>query len=298
MGSISWLQALSYLSFAVLVIGVGWKFVTYWKMPIHLRWELYPIPHEKKDGSYFEEMDWWQKKQKKHYVNQFIFMAQEILFIRVLYHHNRKMWFVSFPFHFGLYLVIGWLALLIVGAIFTALGASPGVVGSVQAVAKLVGVVGLVLGAAGCLGLLFIRLTSEELKDYTAPVDYFNLIFILSVMGSGILAWLTVDSDFVAARNYFQGLITFKPVELPGPVLAVHIALFSLFFLYLPFTHMTHFVMKYLMWDKVRFEDEPNLRGSAVAAHVAKALTYTQNWSAPHMHKGTTWSETATRGVE
>ena len=90
----------------------------------------------------------------------------------------------------------------------------------------------------------------------------------------------------------------FTPAAIPGCVLAAHITLFALFLIYVPFTHMTHFVMKYFMWDKVRFEDEPNLKGSAVGSKVAVALNYTQNWSAPHMHKGTKWSETATKGVE
>lgn len=298
MSSIAWLSALSYLSFAVLIVGVGWKVIKYMNMPIHLRWELYPIPHEKKDGSYFEEVDWWKKPRHKHYLNQAFFMAQEILFIRALYHHNRKMWYASFPFHFGLYLVLGWLALLVGGAALTAFGAPAGAVNGIQMAAKVVGVIGLTLGAIGSLGLLLIRATAEELKNYTAPVDYFNLFFILAVMGTGILSWLTVDPDFVVARTYIQSLITFKAIQVPGPVFAVHIILFSLFFLYLPFTHMTHFVMKYFMWDKVRFEDEPNFRGSAVERKVAAALTYTQTWSAPHMHSGTKWSETASKGVK
>ena len=61
---------------------------------------------------------------------------------------------------------------------------------------------------------------------------------------------------------------------------------------------MAHFILKYFMWDEVRFEDEPNVRGSAVESKVAKALSYTQNWSAPHMQPGKKWSETATKGVE
>jgi len=70
--------------------------------------------------------------------------------------------------------------------------------------------------------------------------------------------------------------------------MVVYISLFSLFLIYLPFTH----------WDKVRFEDEPNFRGSTIESKVAAALNYTQNWSAPHIHSGEKWSETASKGVE
>ena len=141
-------------------------------------------------------------------------------------------------------------------------------------------------------------MTSEELQDYTAPVDFFNLLFLLAVVGTGLISWLTVDTGFITVRDYLKGLVTLSPAAAPGGILTAHIVLFSLFLIYVPFTHMTHFVMKYFMWDKVRFEDEPNLKGSALGSKVAEVLNYKQNWSAPHMHKGTKWSETATKGVE
>jgi nitrate reductase gamma subunit len=267
-------------------------------MPIHLRWELYPIPHEKKDGSYFEEVDWWKKPRKKHYLNQIIFMAQEILFIRALYHHNRKMWYASFPFHFGLYLVIGWLALLVGGALLKIFWVASGLAETLLAVAVVVGVTGMILGIIGCVGLLIIRATSSDLHGYTAPVDYFNILFIFAVLGSGIIAWVSADPRFSIVQEYIRRLITFSAATTTSKTIAWHIALFSLFLIYLPFTHMTHFFMKYFMWDKVRFEDEPNFRGSDMEGKIAKALTYTQNWSAPHIQTGKKWSETASKGVE
>jgi nitrate reductase gamma subunit len=298
MGSISWLQCLAYISFIVFVVGILTRVIRIYRMPIHLRWELYPIPHEKKDGSYFEELDWWTKPRKKHFLNHIIFMTQEIIFIRALYHHNRKLWYASFPFHFGLYLIMGWLALLLFGALLNAFGLAAGLANLIQTLAVIVGVVGLILGIIGCVSLIIRRITAEELQGYTAPVDYFNLVFILAVLGSGLIAWIFSDPTFISMREYLKGLITFKPVEGPSAIIALHIALFSLFLIYLPFTHMTHFVMKYFMWDKVRFEDEPNIRGSAIESKVAKVLNYKQNWSAPHIQSGKKWSETASKGVE
>lgn len=294
----TWLAYLSYISGLVLVVGVVSKVIKYLRMPIHLRWELYPIPHEKKDGSYFEEIDWWKKSRKKHYFNQIIFMAQEIFFIRALYHHNRKMWYASFPFHFGLYLVIGWLALLVGGALLKIFGVPGGLAEAVQTMEVGVGVAGMSLGTVGCVELLIMRATNSDLKGYTAPADYFNIFFILGVLGSGIIAWVFADPHFAVVQEYIRGLITFSAAVTPSKAVAWHITLFSLFLIYLPFTHMTHFFMKYFMWDKVRFEDEPNLRGSVVESKVAKALTYTQNWSAPHIQTGSKWSETASKGVE
>jgi nitrate reductase gamma subunit len=294
----TWLPYLSYISLLVLVGGIVAKVIKYIRMPIHLRWELYPIPHEKKDGSYFEEIDWWKKPRKKHHLNQIIFMTQEILFIRALYHHNRKMWYASFPFHFGLYLVIAWLALLVVGALLKIFGVASGLAETLQSVAVVVGVAGMILGTIGCVGLLIMRATTSDLKGYTAPTDYFNILFILAVLGSGIIAWISADPHFLVVQEYIRGLITFSAAATPSKTIAWHITLFSLFLIYLPFTHMTHFFMKYFMWDKVRFEDEPNFRGSRIEGKIAKALNYTQNWSAPHIQTGKKWSETASKGVE
>jgi len=298
MSTVTWLPYVAYLSLLIFVVGLLGRALRYFVMPIHLRWELYPVPHEKKEGSYFEEVDWWKKPRKKHYLNQLMFMAVEILLVRALYHHNRRLWYASFPFHFGLYLVIGWLVLLLLGAIGNAFGLASGLIDAVQILAIVVGWIGFVLGILGCIGLIIKRATAEELQGYTAPVDFFNLIFILAVLGTGIAAWIISDPNFLGVRAFIGGLITFKPVALPSALLAAHIVLFSLFLMYLPFTHMSHMVMKYFMWDKVRFEDEPNVRGSAVESKVAIALSYTQNWSAPHIQSGKKWSETASKGVE
>ncbi|HPD61495.1 MAG TPA: respiratory nitrate reductase subunit gamma [Thermodesulfobacteriota bacterium] len=292
------LPFLSYISVLVLVVGIVAKVIKYLKMPIHLRWELYPLTHEKKEGSYFEEMNWWKKPRKKHYFNQLIFMAQEILFIRALYHYNRKMWYASFPFHFGLYLVMGWLALLVVGALLQIFGVAPILAETVQSIAVVVGVTGMILGTIGCAGLLIMRSITSDLKGYTAPIDYFNILFIFVVLVSGIITWTSSDSHFAGVQEYIRGLITFSSTGTPNKTIAWHIALFSLLLIYLPFTHMTHFFMKYFMWDKVRFDNEPNLRGSVIESKITKVLTYTQNWSAPHIQTGTKWIETISRGIE
>ena len=79
-------------------------------MPVHLRWDLYPIPHEKGKhhygGSYFEEIDWWTKPAEVSVTNELKEMSKEIIFIQSMYHNNRPLWMFSFPFHFGLYLSI------------------------------------------------------------------------------------------------------------------------------------------------------------------------------------------------
>jgi len=113
------LQLLMYFSVLICGIGIARKVFKYVRMPIHLRWELYPVAHEGKDygGSYYEEVEWWAKSRKRSVIDELKFMIPEILFIRALYNHNRKLWIASFPFHGGLYVTICFLFLLVIGAV-------------------------------------------------------------------------------------------------------------------------------------------------------------------------------------
>ena len=104
------LQLFFYASILAFVIGTVYKLIKLSRMPLHLRWDLYPIPHEKGKGdyggSYYEEVEWWTKPASVSISSEVKEMAKEILFIQSMYHNNRPLWLFSFPFHFGLYLSI------------------------------------------------------------------------------------------------------------------------------------------------------------------------------------------------
>ena len=111
---------ISYLGIAFFLVAVAARFVMWSKMPMHLRWELYPVAHEgggraAYGGSYLEESDWWQKPRQVSLVGELKSMVPEILFLVALREHNRKLWTRSFPFHFGLYLVAAATILMIAG---------------------------------------------------------------------------------------------------------------------------------------------------------------------------------------
>ena len=66
MESISWLQIVTYLLCAAIIIAFATRFLRYLIMPTHLRWELYPLASEKKrtwGGSYLEEPEWWTREK-------------------------------------------------------------------------------------------------------------------------------------------------------------------------------------------------------------------------------------------
>ena len=113
----SLLYVLIYVSTLVFLIACTVRAVHYARLPLHLRWELYPVPHEeperaKHGGSYFESTDWWKKPTPFNLVGELKSMLPEMLFQKGLWEFNRDDVVFSFPFHFGLYLLIGSTALL------------------------------------------------------------------------------------------------------------------------------------------------------------------------------------------
>ena len=116
---------IAYLGIVFFLIAVAVRFVFWSRMPMHVRWELYPVAHEgggraAYGGSYLEETDWWQKPRQVSLLGELKVMVPEILFLVALREHNRKLWTRSFPFHFGLYLVGGTTVLMMVGGLVAA----------------------------------------------------------------------------------------------------------------------------------------------------------------------------------
>nr|CAJ31183.1 protein involved in electron ransfer [uncultured sulfate-reducing bacterium] len=297
------LQLLMYVAYAFLFIGTGYRAYKMANMPVHLRWDLYPIPHEKGKGhyggSYFEEVDWWTKPAEVSLRSELKEMGKEILFIQSMYHNNRSLWMFSFPFHFGLYLSIVFVLLIFFGAFLGLVGWSVSPEGN--ALAKAVyyatiplGIIGPALGALGVFGLLVSRMTRTELQRTSVRTDYFNLVLLLAVFVSGLIVWATQDTSYAHTRAFIASLISFKPAASVSSGFTTHMILAAAFLIYMPFTHMTHFVGKYFTYHKVRWEDERNVRGSELEKRITQALGYELTWSAPHIKTGGTWAEAAT----
>jgi nitrate reductase gamma subunit len=118
------LYLLTYFSILVFFLLVISKIFKYASAPIHVRWELYPVAHESKrnkyGGSYYEEAEWWKKKVKKNHIAELWAMFEEIIFLKGVFLHNKKLWIFSFPFHLGLYLVTFTTFLIFLSAILDA----------------------------------------------------------------------------------------------------------------------------------------------------------------------------------
>jgi nitrate reductase gamma subunit len=293
-----------YAAAIVFVLACIVRVVRYARVPVHLRWELYPVPHEDPDrvkhgGSYFEELEWWNKPTHFNLLGELRFMVPEMLFLKGLHEFNRMLWYRSFPFHFGLYLLIGTLAMLTLGAALSVfaptLMAHP--LGyALSWLPTLTGTAGLGLALLGALGLLVRRVTDEDLKIYTTKGDIFNLLFFIvafGVVAAGCLVRPTSAPDLLAIS---KGLITFDTsIEIPG-LLAAGLFLSGILVAYIPMTHMSHFIAKYFTYHSVRWDDAPNRRGGKLEARLAEYLTYRPTWAAAHVGADgkKTWAQVAT----
>ncbi|MDX9857291.1 MAG: hypothetical protein RBT76_05840 [candidate division Zixibacteria bacterium] len=297
------LQIVTYAAVAVSVIAMLAKIIRYATAPEHMRWELYPVPHEKGraeyGGSYLEELDWWTKKRHTDTVNELREMAAEVLLLKGVYHHNKTVWTWSLPFHVGLYLCIGWLVLLLMGAVLTALIGSPGPDAAfggkaIHYLTVLCGYAGLGLSGIGALGLFVWRLSDRDQRKYNSPMEYVNLLFFVVVSAVAIAAQATLDPSFVALRQFVHSLVTFASFDSPGALFSAEVVLVSVLIAYIPLTRMSHFVAKYFLYHSVRWNDTPNERGSKMEKRVMELLNQKVGWSAPHMGAGKTWADAVT----
>jgi nitrate reductase gamma subunit len=298
MGGPAALAGLTYLAVLVFIAGVIARAAKYARAPMHLRWELYPVPHEKGrayGGSYFEELDWWTHPREKSLSAEIRAMLEEMLLIKSLWRHNRLQWYASFPFHFGLYLLVGLIVLLSVGAgIAPVLGEASSLWNGYQILTSAVGFTGLAAATLGAILLLRRRIVDPVLREASSSADYFNLAFLLAVFLSAGFAAVAADPTFVLLRGYVRGVLTLNPVPAVHSAVATEVGLTSLFMIYLPFTHMTHFVAKYFTYHQVRWDDAPNLNDAAIQARMQVNLGRTVGWSAPHIQSDKSWAEAAT----
>ncbi len=284
-----------YASLAAAVVTMLLRFAMWARMPMHLRWELYPVAHEGSrahyGGSYLEESRWWEKPREVSLLGEARVMIPEILFLHCLWENNRPLWLRSFPFHFGLYLLIGGTALLAADGVLGALWPdwSQEAAGAFLRVTVQVALyAGLGLGTLGALGLLQRRLADPRLRVLSSGADILNLLLFALALGVGLITALLLDRDLSLASAFWGNLLTLGLDSFPyaGPEAAlplISLALLCGLAVYVPTTHMSHFIGKYFAYHDIRWNDAPNLPGGEDEAVVARLLQRPVSWAAPHI---------------
>ncbi len=285
---------IAYVAIVAFMGAVVAKILDYKRLPQHVRWELYPVAHEEGDrakygGSYYEDVDWWKRERSQSRLGELKVMIPEILLLKGVWEHNRPLWWVSFPFHFGLYLLVGFAGLILLGAVAQAAGLSiypgaSGAMGLLLLATSVLGPVAFGLCALGALGLLLRRLTNEELRNYSSPGNYLNLALFLVVLAVATYTWRVADPEFFLMRGFVHSLITFKLARFSSGLLALEMILIFGLLAYIPLTHMSHFFMKYFLWHDIRWGDAPNIDTPETDRRIQQALGQPVSWAAEHVH--------------
>ena len=291
----------AYLGTIACVAMVALKVMNYLKKPPHVRWELYPVGHETTQrlaygGSFREDVDWWKNQRQTSLCNSIKVMATEVLLLHATFEHNKPLWSRTYPFHLGLYFLLGGFFLTVFAALAQLVGVEPGVfltaVGNLVQVFSLLGFIGVIGGAAA---LIHRRLKQEDLRKYSTREHFFNLGAFLVLGLVGLLAWLGNPSFFALGRDFIASMLSFQFAD-PGSVMfSLYIILGFMLAAYVPASHMGHFFMKYFLYHDIRWDDRPTKNNPNMLKKIEEGLNYTVSWNAPHI-KGDgqkTWTEVA-----
>jgi len=295
------LAILTYVAYAFIIIMYGRKAIKYAKMPLHLRWDLYPVIHKNRrnhGGSHYDDLEWWKKPRRRRFIESILFILKDNFYLGEYFHQNRGYWFVLFPWHVGFILIITLHVLCFFAALTMVFGLpvsaeSPNIFGRVFYYSVLItGVGSFLTGSFGSIGMIIKRLTNRDLRAYASPMNYFNYLFLLALFLSGFCTWYFFDPTFSGYMQFWKGLITLSPinVELAS---AIHIVLFALVLVYLPFTRSMHYITRFFAFLWVNWDDKPNLKGSEIEKKVQRCLNQPLSWSAPHIRSGQKWADLA-----
>jgi nitrate reductase gamma subunit len=292
------LTVFTYFAYVFIVVMYAVKIVKYLSLPVHLRWELYPVIHEEKRGygSCFEELEWWTKVRRKSHIRGVIYLLKEYLHLGEYFKRHFSYWIVLYPWHVGFILIILFHILCFLCGVFMAAGLnisrdSADVSGRMlYYVVIVVGGTSFISGSIGSIGLPLKRIYDRNLRIYATPLNYVSYLLTSVVFLSGLYAWYTVDPALSEYREFWKGLVTLHFVSVQGAS-AIHIFVFNLFLIYLPYTRSMHYITRFFAFFLIRWDDEPNVQGCNLEKELIKLQNQKVTWAGPHIGSGNRWSD-------
>jgi nitrate reductase gamma subunit len=283
-----------------------YRSIKYARMPVHLRWELYPVPHEggrKYGGSYLQEREWWTKPRQRNFLQDIIYIVRDYLTFHQYFRLNRGYWSVLYLWHVGFYLIVLFHGLVAIGAFCEIAGvdikAGTGNAGTsfFYYLTIVTGVAGFALGCLGSIGVFIRRRTDEDLRAFASIKNYFSYVFYFAVFASGIASF-GIDPNFAVYREFYHAVFTLDSAVHVDAALVIHALLFAAFLFYMPSTQAMHYATKFFAFFAIRWNDAPNLRGGNVDKKLETLLKQPVTWSAPHIRDRGNWVDVATSEVE
>ncbi len=279
-------MALLFAAIAIFIAGNLYRALKILRMPAHLRWELYPLPHGPRDrqlygGSYFEETEWWTKPPEASRTGELVFMLEEVLFLKGVWQRYRALWPWSWLLHVGLYSLVA-AAVLGTVAQFTA-KATLGAGSTMMAALRVISWVAMSTGLAGTLGLITLRATSPRLRPYTSRGVFLNLAVIAAMFATGLVGMIFEPAMVESMLGLLGALLGLRDLPTLSAIAIGHVGVVAVFLAYFPFTHMTHAYMKFFAYHSVRWDDAPAATDPATQLSVTESLGRAVSWTAPHI---------------
>lgn len=264
--------------------------------PLHVRWELYPVPHEGKKssygGSFMEHTEWWRGHRHVEHLYDVLGIFKEVLLLEATFKHNNKLWFRTYPFHFGLYMLMGGTIILVITVLCGLLGASEiwnakaamgGVVTFIHNVINAIVLIGAFGIVGGGIALICRRRSDPGLRVYTSNEHYLNIgAFVL--FGLLTLAAWAVNPDYaVLAATFIHNLMTAEFTDLGSVTFILSMLCGFFVLLWIPLSNMQHLLLKYFMYHDIRWGDTPTNESVKNQAIIPELLKKNVTWSAPHI---------------
>lgn len=213
-------QVLPYITVAVFVLGVGYRFLLWLKTPAPLKIPLTPGP-----------------KTPSGVIGR---LAVEVATFRSLLYSGPWLWAGGWLTHFMLLLIIAGhlVGISTLGREFMPLGFTAEQ--STRASALLGSVLGLAI-IPPIIYLLGRRAWNERVRYASAFSDYFALALILLIVVTGDYMRLLSPIDLALVKSYVANLARLHPTPIPANgIFVAHFALVNVLLLYLPFSKLLH----------------------------------------------------------
>ena len=270
--------------------------------PLHVRWELYPVPHEGKKaaygGSFMDEKEWWTKGRHVSHMGDLIALLKEVLFLEATYHHNKPLWIRTYPFHLGMYMMMGGIMVVMFAVFLKFCGVSDanGFMIFIANVINAISLLGLLGTVGGGISLIYRRVSDPGLSKYSSGEQYFNLAAFVVFAIFGLAAWATQPSFFAMGRDFMYNMVTFNFQPLVSSPFAIHLFLGFFLMIWVPLTNMQHLIYKYFTYHDIRWGDMPTNYSEANQKKIQEALQLKPTWSADHIAGDgvKTWVDIAT----
>jgi nitrate reductase gamma subunit len=294
----AFLAIFTYFAYVFIIVMYSVKIAKYLSLPVHLRWELYPVVHEEKRGigSCFEQLEWWTRVREKSHIRGILYLLKEYLHLGEYARRHFSYWVVLYPWHVGFILIILFHILCFFSGAGMALGLdvspeSRQVAGrALYYVVLVVGIVSFISGAFGSIGIALKRLFDRDLRLYAAPLNYITYALTSVVFLSGLCAWYFVDPTFQEYREFWKGLVSLHFISVERASM-VHIVAFDVFLMYLPYTRSMHYIARFFAFFLIRWDDEPNVRGCDLEKALIRLQGQKVTWAGPHIKPGSTWGD-------